>query len=87
MAESFRGAAHRLDPPRVSESNQVLVLGERHLRRTLTRYFTYYHRTRTHLALEKDAPDRRPVQRPEAGAIVATPEVGGLHHRSARQAA
>src|SRR5256885_8622297 len=27
--------------------NHVLVLGERHLRRTLTRYFAYYHRART----------------------------------------
>src|SRR5438876_2245133 len=31
--------------------NHVLVLGERHLRRTLTRYFSYYHRARTQLAL------------------------------------
>src|SRR5947209_8686350 len=45
--------------------DHVLVLSERHLRRVLTRYFAYYHRTRTHLALEKDAPDMRPVQRPE----------------------
>jgi transposase InsO family protein len=67
--------------------DHVLVLSERHLRRTLTRDFAHYHRTRTHLALDKDAPDRRPVQRPEVGAIVATPEVGGLHHRYARQAA
>src|SRR5436190_1422540 len=34
--------------------NHVLVLGERHLRRTLTRYFAYYHRARTHLSLDKD---------------------------------
>src|SRR3989449_10310962 len=67
--------------------DHVLVLSERHLRRVLTRYFAYYHRTRTHLALEKDGPDMRPVQRPEVGAIVATPEVGGLHHRYARRAA
>jgi hypothetical protein len=29
----------------------VLVLGERHLRRILTRYVSYYHQARTHLAL------------------------------------
>src|SRR2546425_5329411 len=27
--------------------NHVLVLGERHLRRLLTRYFAYYHQART----------------------------------------
>ena len=65
----------------------VLVLSERHLRRILTRYFTYYHCARTHLALEKDAPDGRPIERPEAGRIVQIPEVGGLHHRYVRRAA
>ncbi len=29
----------------------------------------------------------RPVERPEAGRVVALPEVGGLHHRYVRQAA
>jgi len=67
--------------------NHVLVLGESHLRRILTRYFSYYHRARTHLALDKDAPDLRPVELPEAGRIVEIPEVGGLHHRYLRQAA
>jgi putative transposase len=67
--------------------DHVLVLSERHLRRILTQYFAYYHGARTHLSLEKDAPDMRPIQRPEVGAIVATPEVGGLHHRYARRAA
>jgi len=67
--------------------NHVLVLGESHLRRILTRYFSYYHRARTHLALDKDAPDVRPVELPEAGRIVEIPEVGGLHHRYVRQAA
>jgi len=67
--------------------DHVLVLSERHLRRILTQYFAYYHGARTHLSLEKDAPDMRPIQRPEVGAIVATPEVGGLHHRYTRRAA
>src|SRR5256884_8156795 len=59
--------------------NHVLVLGERHLRRILARYFAYYHLARTHLSLDKDAPDARPVARPELGMIVRIPEVGGLH--------
>ena len=36
-----------------------LVLGERHLRRLLASYFDYYHRFRTHLSLNKDAPVSR----------------------------
>ena len=67
--------------------NHVLVLGERHLRRILTRYFAYYHQARTHLALDKDAPDLRPIELPAAGKIVEVPEVGGLHHRYLRRAA
>src|SRR2546426_1919646 len=67
--------------------NHVLVLGESHLRRILARYFSYYHRARTHLALDKDAPDVRPVALPAEGGIVEIPEVGGLHHRYVRHAA
>jgi putative transposase len=67
--------------------DHVLVLNERHLRRILARYFSYYHRARTHLALDKDAPDRRPIEPPELGRVVQIPEVGGLHHRYVRQAA
>ncbi len=67
--------------------DHVLVLSEPHLRRILTAYFAYYHRARTHLSLEKDAPDVRPVEQPDAGRVVALPEVGGLHHRYVRLAA
>jgi len=67
--------------------DHVLVLSERHLHRILARYFTYYHRARTHLSLEKDAPDGRPIERPEAGTILQIPEVGGLHHQYVRRAA
>jgi transposase InsO family protein len=42
--------------------NHVLVLGKRHLRRILIRYFAYYHQARTHLALDKDATDLRPIE-------------------------
>jgi putative transposase len=67
--------------------DHVLVLSERHLRRILALYFSYYHGARTHLALQKDAPDGRRIERPEAGRVVTLPEVGGLQHRYVRQAA
>jgi putative transposase len=67
--------------------NHVLVLGERHLRRTLARYFAYYHRARTHLSLDKDAPHGRRIERPELGRVIPIREVGGLHHRYVRRAA
>jgi len=62
--------------------DQVLIFGERHLRRILTLYSLYYNETRTHLGLEKDAPLRRATQR--SGTIIATPILSGLHHRYAR---
>jgi putative transposase len=67
--------------------DHLVVFSERYLRRMLTRYFAYYHRARTHLALDKDAPDSRPVVPAEVGPVVAIPEVGGLHHRYVRRAA
>jgi hypothetical protein len=45
------------------------------------------HGWRTHLGLDKDAPQARRVQGSEEGKIIAFPEVGGLHHRYERQAA
>src|SRR3989442_1976822 len=67
--------------------NHVLVLGERHLRRLVTRYFAYYHQARTHLSLDKDAPHGRPIERPELGRAIPIREAGGPHPRSARRAA
>jgi len=67
--------------------DHVLVLNERHLRRMLTRYFAYYHHARTHLALDKVAPDGRAIEPPALGTIMSIPEVGGLHHRYVRRAA
>jgi len=67
--------------------DHLIVFNESSLRRTLKSYFGYYHGARTHLSLEKDAPETRPVQPPELGAVVELPEVGGLHHRYQRRAA
>ena len=67
--------------------DHVIVLNEQHLRRILVDYFEYYHRSRTHLSLAKDAPETRSVELPESGVIRAIPQVGGLHHRYTRGAA
>jgi transposase InsO family protein len=67
--------------------DHMVVLNERCLHRHLKSFSDYYHRSRTHLALEKDSPEPRPVQVPDAGRIIAIPQVGGLHHRHERRAA
>jgi putative transposase len=67
--------------------DHIIVWNERSLRRILQSYFAYYQRSRTHLALGKDAPESRVVEKPERGCIVVIPQVGGLHHRYERQAA
>ena len=67
--------------------DHVIVFNDNHLRRVLKQYFFYYHECRTHLGLEKDCPNSRPVQPPESGLICSEPMVGGLHHRYFRQAA
>jgi hypothetical protein len=39
--------------------DHLIVLGEQHLRRILKSYFSYYHRSRTHLSLDKGDAGRR----------------------------
>jgi len=67
--------------------DQVIVLNERHLRRTLQEYLIYYHEHRTHLGLDKDAPATREVECRDKGNVVGLPFLGGLHHRYTRRAA
>ena len=67
--------------------DHIVVLNDAHLRRLLSHYLLYYHGARTHLALDKDTPEPRPVEHPDQGGIVEIPMVGGLHHRYTRQAA
>ena len=68
-------------------ATRLVIFSAQHLRRVLLSYIAYYHRSRTHLALDKDYPDGRPIQPPTAGTISAFPEVGGLHYRYQRLAA
>ena len=62
--------------------DHVVVFGEAHLRRILKAYAAYYNEIRTHLSLDKDAPNSRRSQ--TVGAIVALPILGGLHHQYVR---
>jgi len=67
--------------------DHLVIFNERHLRRVFTSYLDYYHRTRTHLSLDKDCPEQRPIQAPKVGKIIAIPQLGGMHHRYQRLAA
>jgi transposase InsO family protein len=62
--------------------DHIVVLSEAHLRGILKSYARYYNETRTHLALDKDAPVSRPVER--TGVVRSRAILGGLHHHYAR---
>jgi transposase InsO family protein len=62
--------------------DHMVIFGEAHLRRILSAYAVYYNQTRTHLALNKDCPLERPIQR--FGSVAAIPVLAGLHHQYAR---
>jgi transposase InsO family protein len=66
--------------------DHVIVLNEVSLYRHVKAFLEYYHESRTHLSLAKDPPEPRPVHPLERGAVVAIPQVGGLHHRYERRA-
>jgi putative transposase len=65
----------------------VIILTGTGLRRIVERYVEYYQRSRTHSALDKDAPVSRAVSSSTTGRIIAIPQVNGLHHRYERTAA
>lgn len=68
--------------------DRVIVLNERHLKRTITEYLRYYRDDRTHLGLEKQTPTGRKAAEEASAArtVVAMPRLGGLHHRYDRAA-
>ena len=77
LAERWVGSCRR------EMLDHVIPLHEQHLRRLVRDYVNYYHQDRIHDSLDKDSPDRRPMeQRPSAIATVtSSPRLGGLHHR------
>jgi len=62
--------------------DHIVVLGEAHLRRILTKYAAYYNELRTHRSLGKDAPIHRAIQ--HVGRIASVSVLGGLHHHYCR---
>ena len=65
--------------------DHIIPLNEAHLRRVLGEYVGYYNRSRTHLALNGNAPE--PRETAMVGEVMSTPVLGGLHHRYSRSAA
>ena len=63
----------------------LIAMKERHLKRLLSEYLSYYHEDRTHLGLAKGTPLGRPPSG-VSGRIVSHERVGGLHHRYDRAA-
>ena len=66
--------------------DHMIVRNENHLHRILAEYFAYYHEARSHLSLDRNAPDPRSVQPPENGKVVVKAYLGGLHHCYTRAA-
>jgi len=65
--------------------DHMIILNEKHLYNILHEYiFEYYNVSRTHMSLEKDSPEHRPIKKD--GKIVSKPILGGLHHVYSRVA-
>jgi len=80
-AERVIGSIHR------ECLENVIVLGERHLRRLLDDYVAHYHRWRRHRSLDMDCPEPRPAQGPEHGDVVEIAKAGGFYRHYERRAA
>jgi len=65
--------------------DHVIILNEKYWRSVLADYISYYNKYRTHLGINKDSPEGRPVQ--TEGKIDKIPMVNGLHHVYYRKAA
>jgi putative transposase len=65
--------------------DHIIAVGERHLKRLLADYASYYHDDRTHLGLGKGTPNCRPRSR-ASGGVLSCERLGGLHNRYDRAA-
>ena len=67
--------------------DHMIILGEQHFRRSVKKFTGYYNGARTHISLNKDAPEPRPVQFPSEGPLRSRRHCGGFHHDYFRHAA
>jgi putative transposase len=65
--------------------DHVIAVNERHLKRLLSEYVSYYHEDRTHLGLGKGTPKHR-TRCATQGRVLSHDRLGGLHHRYDRAA-
>jgi len=75
VAEEIFDSARKLRSP-------DRVFDEAQLRRVLKNYASYYNQVRTHLSLDKNAPDFCRTRK--LGPIAAISILGGLHHQYVR---
>ena len=65
--------------------DHVIPANERHLRRLVSDYVSYYHEDRTHLGLNKETPNKR-TRALGPAKVISLARLGGLHHRYERAA-
>jgi transposase InsO family protein len=63
--------------------DHIIALNEQHIRRLIRDYVNYHQDDRIHDSLDKDTPNRRPVDsKPSSAAtVISSARLGGLHHR------
>jgi putative transposase len=80
------GAAERwVESCRHDLLDHIVAVNERHLKRLLSEYVSYYHEDRTHLGLGKGTPAGR-IRSVAFGRVLSHKRLGGLHHRYDRAA-
>jgi putative transposase len=63
--------------------DHIIAPNERHLRRLLSEFVSYYHDDRTHIGLGKETPGCR-IRSAATGQVIACSRLGGLHRRYGR---
>src|SRR5712692_7450890 len=83
VVQQLREAFPEAFPYRYAILDHVIALNEKHLRRLIRDYVNYHHDDRIHDSLDKDTPNRRPVEsKPSpAATVISSARLGGLHHR------